>query len=388
MSSTYRDDLMDSARLTELLLSVVGTQISESVRLADSLSYSLRVDFFDQAELTDEIYNGSTGYRVYDSAQMNDAVADQLYAVNNFADLVKLADSVRSVLSSYVEDSAALHGEISSAALTAFIADAAVMKDELSGQRISVNLMHDTLRMRDMTARIASDAWTDEMLLEDSFLQRSVSVQSVIDAVQMTDSLLLGSTGRGDLSSSAVMTDSAKGQLTAIQHVHEMFFAEDSILNANEDNFAWTANSDTWAMSRYDGFAYDGISVLNGKLYGWNKHGVFAAGKAAEAINAVLTTGRLDFGEQLVHPLAAFVEYSMDGADKSFNISVTTTQSGAQQTYKYLLPDERSEFMTNGRIAFGRGLRGRQFAFGCSIYAKAAELHSLSIEFTSTARRT
>ena len=150
---------------------------------------------------------------------------------------------------------------------------------------------------------------------------------------------------------------------------------------------AWTANTDTWAVSRYQPYNFEGLSVINDQVYAWNDQGVFVVGTEGEAIQAKLETGKLDFGESLVHPTAAYLEYEMLGADKQLNIAVTTTQSGKPATYTYTLADEQADHLTNGRLLFGRGLRGRHFAFGISIYAQSAKINSLSLEFTKTARR-
>lgn len=77
----------------------------------------------------------------------------------------------------------------------------------------------------------------------------------------------------------------------------------------------------------------------------------------------------------------------MTGDDKQMSIAVTTTQSGQPSTYNYVLPNEVADYLTNGRVVFGRGLRGRHFAFGISIVAKSAKINALALEFTQTTRR-
>ena len=68
----------------------------------------------------------------------------------------------------------------------------------------------------------------------------------------------------------------------------------------------------------------------------------------------------------------------MAGEDNQLDISVTTTQSGQPLTYTYMLPNKLANHLTNGRVLFGRGLRGRHFSFGISIAAQSAKINSLS----------
>jgi len=105
-------------------------------------------------------------------------------------------------------------------------------------------------------------------------------------------------------------------------------------------------------------------------------------------VDAKLTTGQLDLGQgQLVHPLGAYLEYELSGSSKKFEISVSTTQSGTKQTYTYNLPTEPSNYLTNGRVLFGRGLRGRHFSFEIKIGGLYGYINDFSIDIAATKRR-
>lgn len=89
----------------------------------------------------------------------------------------------------------------------------------------------------------------------------------------------------------------------------------------------------------------------------------------------------------IVHPLGAYLEYELSGNTRKLEIGVSTTQSGTKQTYYYVLPTEKSDDLTNGRVLFGRGLRGRHFAFEIKISGEQGYINDLNIDLSATKRR-
>ena len=182
---------------------------------------------------------------------------------------------------------------------------------------------------------------------------------------------------------SIFVADVTTSQLTAVSRPTDVMFIEDST-NSGVGGAAWTSNVDSWAMSRYADYQFNQLVTINGRLYGVNADGVYLI-EADGIVDAKLKTGKIDLsGGRLVHPLAAFLEYELNG---QLSIDVTTTQSGTAQTYNYRLPSELANELTNGRVQFGRGLRGRHFSFGVNITASKAHVNALRIDMTDTNRR-
>jgi hypothetical protein len=139
-------------------------------------------------------------------------------------------------------------------------------------------------------------------------------------------------------------------------------------------------------MSRYAPFTFNGLAVIDGVLYGTTADGVYALSARGEAIEARMATGKVDMGKGvLVHPVAAYLEYELD-ADGAAVMDVTTTQSGTAETYSYPLESEPAAELTNGRIVFGRGLRGRHFSFTLRLTARHAYINDLRVESAPTKR--
>ena len=181
--------------------------------------------------------------------------------------------------------------------------------------------------------------------------------------------------------------DVNQGKNIAKQLINDLVFIEDDYSKEKQYGYAWTANVDTWAMSRYQDYGFSELVVIDGVLYGVGEDGVYRL-DANAFVDAKLTTGQLDLGQGgLVHPLGAYLEYELSGSSRKLEIGVSTTQSGAKQTYTYNLPAEPSNYLTNGRVLFGRGLRGRHFAFEIKISGEHGYINDLSIDMTATKRR-
>lgn len=282
--------------------------------------------------------------------------------------------------------------------------DAAIASDELFSANLAISqdvfAASDTL----FASKIAKALSTDTLTANDNLLLKSHALLSDI-ATASDDvankakfkSLLTDAATAGDQSlidkrsiivwidDSATAADESVGKLAAINLANDVAVLDDSYLfDGITLGNAWTANTDTWAMSRYSDLPIDRFVVINGKLYGESKNGIYQMDTGTEIVNATIETGKIDFGEALAHPTGAYLEYELNG---SASMQVKTTQSGKQQTFRYPLPRERADELTNGRILFGRGLRGRHFTFVLNISATHGYLNSLAINALSTKRR-
>ena len=130
---------------------------------------------------------------------------------------------------------------------------------------------------------------------------------------------------------------------------------------------------------------YAELIVISGRLYGVTATGIEELKHGAQSITAKIKTAKLDLGDGgLIHPESMILEYSLDG---QLSVDVGTTQTGYQQTFNYVLRKEPSEYLTNGRVVFGRGLRGRHFEFAVNIEGSTAYINDMVVNITKTKRR-
>ncbi|MHA3112882.1 hypothetical protein [Acinetobacter sp. ANC 4193] len=248
-------------------------------------------------------------------------------------------------------------------------------------------LVKEKARVTDRSMRVYADTVTDVLRVSDTVNARVRVTEAIREHVVISDKLQSSITFSQHITEKLIIRDVAKGSLTAKQYVQDHIFIDDRVLNQPTAGYAWTANVDTWAMSRYDGYNYQDLAVIDGVLYGLGEDGVYRL-DADTPVQGKLVTGKIDLGRgQLVHPVAAYLEYELSGSSKQLQVGVGTTQSGAKQTYFYQLPTETADFLTNGRVLFGRGLRGRHFSFEINISGEHGYINDLNIDLAATKRR-
>ena len=384
--SEYRDDALDSIRLSDnTWLIIKSTNAIEVLRLTDSTQLKLTINHHDQFSLSDSTADSSV-LNAHDHFTLSDSVSGQRIATSYVLDQIKWSDTTRLFQAVFVEDEIQLN-DSTSVRLRNNVVDRIHLSEEINAKRLVTSYVSDQFKLLDLANSVYAEQLVDSILLGDDTQSKLYSTGYVLDSFTLGDV---------DLSSVQLLThavdsikfnDAVQTKLTARNDSQDYFSLYDQIKDSKAYGQAWTANTDTWAMSRYMPYAFDGLTVINNKLYGWNAKGVFLMDVPSSSIQGFIQTGKLDFGESLVHPTAAFLEYEMSGVAKQLDIAVTTTQSGQPSTYTYMLPKETADHLTNGRVLFGRGLRGRHFSFGISILAQSAKINSLSLEFTKTARR-
>lgn len=248
-------------------------------------------------------------------------------------------------------------------------------------------LVKEKARVTDRSMRVYADRVTDVLRVSDTSNARVRAIEAIREHIVISDKLQSSITFSQHITEKLIIRDAVKGSLTAKQYVQDHIFIDDRVSNQPTAGYAWTANVDTWAMSRYDGYNYQDLAVIDGVLYGLGEDGVYRL-DADTPVQGKLATGKIDLGRgQLVHPVAAYLEYELSGSSKQLQVGVGTTQSGAKQTYFYQLPTETADYLTNGRVLFGRGLRGRHFSFEINISGEHGYINDLNIDLAATKRR-
>ncbi|MEF9956634.1 MAG: hypothetical protein RR767_05500 [Acinetobacter sp.] len=386
--SEYRDDALDSIRLSDSTQFITkSTNAIDIIRLSDSAQLTLNVKHHDQFSLSDSLSESSV-LNAYDHLTLSNSITEQRIVTSATADQLTLSDSTWLHTLAAVEDEINLR-DLAVSKIRSNSIDTIKLNESIIGQRIITVQVNDLFKLVDSATSVHAEQLIDGLLLGDFTESKLYGKSYAIDSFTLNG----GDLSNVYLSSHAVdsvqLKDATQSKLTARNDSNDFISLYDQIKDSKLYGQAWTANRETWAMSRYMPYAFDGLTVINNQLYGWNAQGVFlmSTPSPGNSIHGFVQTGKLDFGESLVHPIASFLEYEMSGENKQLNIAVTTTQSGQPSTYTYVLPNEQADHLTNGRVMFGRGLRGRHFSFGISIAAQSAKINSLSLEFTKTARR-
>lgn len=271
--------------------------------------------------------------------------------------------------------------------LRAFTNEHIIYQENYRLKKLSRSVITETLKAQDNCVTRYSDFIEDHVTYSEQYKQLIKAKQCVIDTININELLKQQRKSQEKINETLMTFDFNQGKNIAKQLINDLVFIEDDYSKEKQYGYAWTANVDTWAMSRYQDYGFSELAVINGVLYGVAEDGVYQL-DAKEHIEGKLVTGQLDLGQgQLVHPLGAYLEYELSGNTRKLEIGVSTTQSGSKQTYYYLLPTEKSDHLTNGRVLFGRGLRGRHFAFELKMSGEHGYINDLSIDVAATKRR-
>lgn len=382
----YRDDALDSLYLSDSTWAWMKAIAEDQIVFSDSNLSRIKAHIEDSFSLADEITQTGAISTAVDGFNLSDQITGRRIVRSLLSDQVNLFDTAYRFTAENIEDQFTLDDFTRSTTL-ALSTDSIHFVESISGQRYARILSNDQFKLTDLANTVAAEQVIDSILLGD-FTQDKLRAQSyLIDSISFGDQDLSSVQLYSHAIDTLQLGDSTQSKLTGRTDSNDYFSIYDELKDSKVYGQAWTANTNTWAMSRYMPYSFDGLSVINGKLYGWNDQGVYMVDQASHLIHGLIETGKLDFGDSLVHPTAAYLEYEMSGQDKQLSIAVTSTQSGKPATYSYMLPNEQADHLTNGRVLFGRGLRGRHFSFAISIAATSAKINALSMDFTKTTRR-
>lgn len=380
----YRDDTQETAVAGDSTFGRMIVMAEEVAKVVATLIVGLTFVISEQATAADYVEDRSR-YLFGETATLSDTVIDARHGKELVTEVAKALDSVRHEHLVLHQDSAVASDSVSESLLS-MLNDSALVVDQVIGQRKASTLVVEQVRARDTAFRHALNLNEDSVAVSDSVHSRLHANTLVIEAAQVTEQLQEGTKAPTVTTEQAVAASFVIDHLHAANLVIESLIADDEIPGSNGYGQTWTANSETWAMSRYNPYAFHSLAVINGVGYGLADDGVYLLTGGTDAVIATITTGKLDLGNgQLVHPLAAYLEYELEG---TASMDVTTTQTGTAQTYTYALAAEPAGQLTNGRFIFGRGLRGRHFAFSLRMTGQHGYINDLNIETASTTRRT
>lgn len=388
--SSYRDDTQETAVAGDAVWGGLHAVTDELARGAAALFFGLMVWHLDAAVAADEVVD-RRGQIVAEAATAGDLVQDALHASVLVKETRRAVDVTSGRLRVLHEDDATAADAVLDGLLSTII-EQATAADQVISVRHAVGLVTDQARAHDFTGQFTSSLVEDGATIGDTVLDKARVRVVVQESTAATDEVFGGGSAvQSPVSETAVAADVVLDQLHAVERLADEAVIEDA-QPGGEVAFgqAWTANTDTFAMSRYAPYHFDELVVIDGRLHGVTDDGVYALDGEDETVVGEIKTGKLDLsGKELVHPTSAYLEYEID--DESTppvaEMDVTTTQPGDSHTYTYLLAREPAGALTNGRFVFGRGLRGRHFSFALRLVGSRAYINDLSVLTAPTKRR-
>lgn len=360
-----------------------------SIRATDQSYARIRDVNIEHATLQDS-YADRSKTVFAENAMLNDTVIDKKFTQSQITERIRLQDKLQSfaIQKSLIGEVAHLHEGIQSN-LMIMNMDSSKIVDEVIDRGVCSLFLSESLKIQDSIIQVFRDHCTDELKLSEHLSTQLVRSEWIKESLSIADELKHNQNFQEILVDIAYLKSGYQDHVHAQSLIQDVLFIEDHFIGDQlvVGGAAWTANADNWAMSRYQDYGFSELAVINGVLYGVTEDGVYQL-DAKERVEGRLVTGQLDLGQgQLVHPLGAYLEYELSGNSRNLEIGVSATQSGSKQTYYYLLPTEKSDHLTNGRVLFGRGLRGRHFSFELKMSGEHGYINDLSIDVAATKRR-
>lgn len=443
--SSYRDDYLDIAYISDQTWMITKSNVEDISYITSDLKHGIRVFHSDELVISDFIQDHYFA-AFFDNLLIQDSFVDKKIALSGINETLNLSFSIndRLIRREFIEDNLLITDEIldknkslitdylltvdqyntrklstqfvsEKNTLTDFINGRlfakSVIDDELSitssfneklysksndwlniqdewtGRKIHQDLIEDKLILSTNVVKKVIDKFEDLLSFGEIYSGRLIVKEQIHDNLTIQDEFTSPKPTQSYLESHSIISDSYIDHLFAKQWIFDSAFIEDVIFKGQGHGGAWTANVDNWAMSRYEDYNFTELCIIDNKLYGVNDSGVFSI-DSNEYVQGKINTGKLDLGqEKLVHPIGAYLEYELSGISKQIEVGVSTTQSGNEHTYFYKLPQEQSNQLTNGRVIFGRGLRGRHFAFEFKISGDHGYINDLNIDIAATKRR-
>jgi len=392
VSSTKIGLFVDEANIADEVFSKLTAKhlISETLRISDSTRSTFKVvNPTEEHILIQDIVQHRVIALANDIVTINDGVSTRLTAKTDVYEKLKITDSI--VSNNHVLDMVSDTVSISEKfnfKLRSSLTDSININDSVQHNLYAKISITDRLKIKDILANIYHDFVLDFVGIVDSVPTKPKYKDQITEQILVSSELLERRRVYESINEMANAVGALSGKLKATQRFDDLMFIEDVIPTELFLGSAWTSGCDVWNMSRYGDFNYTQLAIINGELFAVCDTGVHQLVEGAQDVSAKITTPKLDIGDgSLVHPLGAYLEYELSGNSRKLEVGVVTTQSGTKQAYYYLLPIEKADELTNGRVLFGRGLRGRHFAFEIKISGQHGYINDLSIDVSATKRR-
>lgn len=246
----------------------------------------------------------------------------------------------------------------------------------------------DRLKVKDRSIQYGRERVTDTLHPADTTRSKATYRAHTIVSLAVSASTTSALTARTFTRDKAHAGDMARGTLESSSFTSDLLQVYDTVQPwLDVLGKAVSANTVNWATSTYSAFGYDKLFVKAGVLHASGPAGIFVARSGDELVKARLTTRLADMaGDSLTlsHPTHAYLEYAKEG---TLQVAVVQRQKGVLQEWAYALPQEVADELTNGRVSFGRGLRGRHYQFRLVFEGTHCRIDDFNIYTAATRRR-
>lgn len=231
----------------------------------------------------------------------------------------------------------------------------AALTDSAVPVRAAVGAVQERGRIGD---RAAFDPWVAVGATARAIDGTTAQVKALsVEISRIGEAFQFGAGFAAQVGDAAHGADTALLAVAAAGAVDERVFIDDEA-HLPARGMAWTANTDTWAASRYTEFQIGSLAAIGGALFGAGRDGLYAIDgpdDAGQPIAAYVLTGQhrakgdgVRRGGYLYAPMIAA------GA---MQVRVLDTAAGEPAAHTYPFEDRKADGLATMRAKFGKGVR-------------------------------
>lgn len=303
---------------------------------------------------------------IRDSAVVTGTATATIHGQDTARDSAVITSRITSKLANTANETAVASGTAYPGVAGTVLRETAVIRDSVTQTATLRDVLTDSARLSDRTVQQAVAKLSETAVVTGSATDHVIATSIVHETAVITGTATPVNHAFSTVLERAVLRDTISATLHAVEIVYETAAISGYVVPPLS-GIAWTASSDTFAMSRYSGYRFNSAAVIGGRLIAAGDGGLYALAGDDDAgvpIVATLTTGLSDAGDpQQKRSREVFVGYEADG---SLSMKVSGTGTGAEAGYTYTLPSKTAGDPTANRVKIGRGMRSRFWRFELS----------------------
>jgi hypothetical protein len=303
---------------------------------------------------------------VEDHVSFTDA-AVSFGAVQTAVDTVTFSDAAEPSVASTVSSTVTFSNAIAQVAETSVV-DTVTMTNATEQVFTPVNLAVDTGTFTNATEVGAFSTVSDAITLTNAVDTSFDIVNLASDTITLSNATTNLNTGANTTTDTVTFTNETTSLLSAIGLAVDYLFMSDAVQGGGKAG-AWTAHLETFAMTRYSGFPFQSMAVVDGVLVGTSEDGVYRMDADTDdgvSIDASITHDWMDqlaakdgaaSAPQFKHPHSLYFNGTVIG---QFALALGYTDAnGNELSATYLGRVRGATGYMNERIMLGRGIRSR-----------------------------
>lgn len=347
------EDVAFASDATKVTLSL-ASPLMERIKAGDSQTFRIHHPLFELARVADASYRRPS-VLVMETISVRDAILGVRSQDAFYSDRLRVRDRVVGSFSNLVAESLDV-GERTTWRRRVQVAEAIAVAESVALSPVHSVRVADVIRAGDASTarrkiRVSETVAVAERL---SSSRRTAFADSLVAA----DAYLLASAGSDSLAELIRAGEAWTVKVSRKVSVAEEACIEDAYLLAGTAS-AWTANTDTWAASRYASLPFSSLLVIDDVLFGVGEAGLYALdGDTDEGrpVAASLLTDERQATGNLALSLGGYMYAAMTSGGR-MGARVFDTSRGQRHSYEYVFEDRRNDALGPMRIKYGRGIK-------------------------------